>query len=469
MRTFLHRLSSALPQRARSALIDAWARLPFEVRATSTYRAVRRQLDAHRHVSVAAARASQEEQLGRLMEHAYANVPYYRAIMQERGLKPADVASVEGLRRLPTLDKDQVMEQAEHLVARNVPPHMLEPMNTGGSTGRTLRFSVLRGHTFQRELAFMHDQWARVGYRPGDRVLRVRGDAPPTPGGLWRNDPAHGALALSTYNLSPDRVPEVVRRLEEFQPRFLHVYPSTVAWLTRLLTDAGAKPRLRGLQAILCGSEAVRPDQRRDVGAFWGCRLYSWYGHGELCLLGGGCEETDDYHFFSEYGVLELLPLQFEGAAPGLCELVGTSLNNPAMPLVRYRTQDMGVPGPVGCSRCGRPYPLVPSVEGRLQEFVQTADGRLISVTALVWGQHYACFGRIAKFQLEQSEAGVVTVRVVRRKTFGLADEREIVERMATATGGQLRAVVTYVEDIPPTPSGKHKFLLQRLPLGIGE
>jgi phenylacetate-CoA ligase len=318
-----------------------------------------------------------------------------------------------------------------------------------------------------RETAFMHEQWERAGWREGDRIARVRGDAPPEPGQIAkrvRGQPH--VLAISTFFLAPERAGELLRILEDYDPHFLHVYPSTVVFLTQYFEERGLRPKLPSLKGILCGSENLYEGQKRILRDFWGCRPYAWYGLGEGCLLGGGCERSDAYHFFTEYGALELVP---DPAAGGMTELVGTTFGNPVMPLLRYRTQDYATWQADRCDACGRPYDLVSQIDGRLQEYVVASDGRLLPVTSLIWGQHYECFGRVKKFQLIQDEPGVVRMRVVRRPTFLPEDEHELRERTERATGGGLRVLVEFADDIEATRAGKHKFVVQNLPLRLGD
>ena len=457
--------ASSWLQPLRSRLVEVWRSIPIGYRS-SVYREHRRLLARHRHASRAEVIRYRDEQVARLVEHVYAHVPYYRDVMRERGLVPADITCAADLAKLPLLTKDQIMENHDRLIATNIPERLRFHQNTGGSTGRTLSFFILKNHTNPREKAFIYDQWERVGYRIGDRVARIRGDAPPEPGQIAKYHRPENMLAISTYFLAPERAEEVCRLLEDFDPRFLHVYPSTIVFLTPLLDERGLRPKLPNLQAVLCGSENLYEGQKRQIRDFWGCRPYAWYGLGEGCLLGGGCEHSDAYHFFPEYGVLEIVP---DPAVPGLGELVGTTLGNPVMPFLRYRTQDYARWESDHCDACGRPYDLVPHIEGRLQEYVVAGDGRILPVTSLIWGQHYECFGRIRKFQIHQDEPGVIRMCVVRRDSYTDADEKELRERTERATGGSLRVHVQYADDIEATRAGKHKFVVQNLPIGLGD
>jgi phenylacetate-CoA ligase len=221
------------------------------------------------------------------------------------------------------------------------------------------------------------------------------------------------------------------------------------------------------VKAILCGSENLYPAQKSLFQEVFRTRIYSWYGHGESCCQGGYCEKEDHYHFYTEYGFAELVDtdgrvLPWKEGQRG--ELVGTSLINNTMPFIRYRTGDIAIVGPPKCS-CGRHYPLVARIEGRKQEYVVTADGRVIALTGLIFGQHWHAFTKIRQIQLVQDEPGKIVVRLVKQPDFDVSDENEIRNKITSCVKTGLEVSFEYVDLIPPTARGKHIFVKQSLPL----
>jgi phenylacetate-CoA ligase len=183
--------------------------------------------------------------------------------------------------------------------------------------------------------------------------------------------------------------------------------------------------------------------------------------------LAGYCDKSDYYHVYPEYGYTELIDhlgniLPREEGRRG--EIVGTSLINNAMPLIRYRTGDIAVMGPPECI-CGRRYPLWEKVEGRKQEYIITADGRPISLTSLVFGQHWHAFSHIKQLQIEQNQPGSIILRLASTPAFNKEDEEEIREKVAACVKSGLTISFDYVDLIEPTARGKHLFLKQSLPL----
>nr|MBP7144150.1 phenylacetate--CoA ligase family protein [Methanoculleus sp.] len=321
--------------------------------------------------------AYQAEALSRLLDHAYENVPYYRRIFDERGLVPADIRTPGDLALLPFLTKEIVQANLADLKARNYPESAFEYVRTSGSTGTPMGFYYERGASRAKEWAFMKVQWDRVGYRFTDRCVVLRGHVvnPASDGACWRKALFGRWLIMSSHLMTEETLPSYIDRIRRFRPRFIHAYPSTAVILARYMREHGVEP-FPTVQAVLCGSENLYPWQRNLLAEVFECRVFSWYGNSEQTVLAGECEESAHYHIFPEYGIVELigqdgLPVEGPGA---MGEVVATNLTNFVCPLIRYRTMDVAVATQEPCP-CGRQYPLLERVEGRLQEFIVTRSG----------------------------------------------------------------------------------------------
>ena len=133
------------------------------------------------------------------------------------------------------------------------------------------------------------------------------------------------------------------------------------------------------------------------------------------------------------------------------------------MPLIRYKTEDLAVVTNRKCS-CGSGLPLIAEIHGRLQDLILTKNSTLVSLTALIFAQHFEAFNKIINLQLEQQRKGELIVRVVKDRTYGLKEEKEIQTKLLMAVSGGLELCFEYVNAIPQTKSGKHKFLIQKIP-----
>lgn len=403
-----------------------------------------------------------------LLQHAYNNVPYYKELFNSIGFQPGDFSDLSDIKGIPYLTKETIIHNLEKLIATNISSKDLQKVTTGGSTGKPMVFFMEKARTRQREKAFMYQQWKRMGFRLRDRVAVLRGSLPSK--NRWYDfDPLMNSLVLSSFQLSDKSVRMYANKINEFQPKFLHVYPSTAMLLATLMLNNDLKLNYK-LQAIFCGSEKLYPSQRESLQTVFDCKIYSWYGQSEYVALAGECEYSQYYHIFPEYGYVELVEGNGKPYDIGqnVYEIVATGFNNYALPFIRYRTGDYAIPADYERCACGRNYPLIKEVIGRKQDYILTSDKRFISLTGLIFGQHFNAFAKIKKMQLIQNKVGEVEIRIVPYDTYQRQDEKEINDRVMECVGNTgLKLTFSYVSEIPATSTGKHLFLKQNLGLEL--
>jgi len=413
----------------------------------------------------------QLQQLEKLLKHAYENVPYYHRVFDERGLKAKDIQDFNDLKKLPYLTKDIIRDNIQDLVAQNYPKSKLQYCTTGGSTGIPLGFYHEKGITDAKEKAFITMLWSRVGFKMGDRCLILRGNVVETAGKgkFWKYDTINKNLIFSSYHMTDENLPKYNHKIREFQPDFIQAYPSVITILARFMKENNIEP-FTTVKAILCASENLYPWQRKLLEEIMQCRVWSFYGHSERVALAGECEKSSYYHIFSEYGIVELISKDGKPVTQEceIGEIVATGFNNFAFPFIRYRTADIGVHTTQVCS-CGRNYPLLKKIEGRLQDLIITKDNRLISLTSLIFAQHFEAFSKIKEMQLIQQESGEIIVKIVKTNEYRNEDEQEITQKMQGCVNGGLNIRFAYADHIPRTKSGKCRFLIQKLPIEFGD
>ena len=411
----------------------------------------------------------QLQQLGKLLNHAYENVPYYRRVFDERGLKPKDIQDFKDLEKLPFLTKKIVRDNLNDLKARNYPAKKFEYVTTGGSTGIPLGLYYEKGVSRAIEEAFMKTQWDRVGYHFRDKCVILRGNVVKSAdrGKFWEKTLFGRWLILSSYHMTDKNLPKYIEKIKEFKPKFIQAYPSAITILARFMRENNIEP-FTTARAILCGSENLYPWQRELLEEVFQCRVYSWYGHVEMAVLAGACEKSTYYHIFPEYGIIELIgkdgkPVSGEDE---MGEIVATGLNNFIYPLIRYRTMDLAMPSNGQCE-CGRNYPLLKRVEGRLQELIITETGRLISMTAI--NMHSDVFDNVEQFQFLQEKEGEVIFNIVKKDTYTERDTEYIRKELLKKMGEDMKLEIHFADHIPRTQRGKYRFLIQKLPIEFGD
>ncbi|MGY8675228.1 MAG: hypothetical protein ACKVHO_21865, partial [Verrucomicrobiia bacterium] len=261
-------------------------------------------------------------------------------------------------------------------------------------------------------------------------------------------------LMLSSAMLTEARLPEYLSAIERFQPDLLHAYPSAALQLAEYLDKAGQTWRTP-LRGLLCGSERLNAPQKKILERVFNCRVYRWYGHSERVILAGEGTKSDLFYFWPGYGYVEFGDPDEEG----FCEVIGTSFHNQAMPLIRYCTGDY-VKLAVGGEREFE-WPAVSEVAGREQEFLVSASGRKISLTA--FNMHDAIFDDIYAVQFRQDQQGEAELCYVPGPGFHASRTDAICDGVQRKLGDDFVFHLREVSETEKTSRGKHRWLVSSL------
>ncbi|WP_322507185.1 hypothetical protein [Anaerolinea sp.] len=437
--------------------------LPFSWRAGAQYRRLRRFLSEAQWWDAERIREWQTERLGWMIRYAYENVPGYRHLYEKAGITPADFRTLEDLPAFPLLEKSFVQTDIRAFTSRSVSPRNLTYLTTGGSTGVPVGFYHTRVNRWMED-AFMHAGWEWGGWIPDQKTLTLRGWFQGTPKRFFWYNPLRRELHLSTYYLTVETYPQYFQIAKQFAPLFIQAYPSAMTFFSRLILERGDAGVLQP-RVIFLASETIYPWQRELIArAFPTARIFAHYGHTEQAGLGHWCEYIDQYHFWPFYGYLELLDSQGNPVPLGqVGEIVVTSFWNYGTPWIRYRTGDLGILAGNFCSACGRNFPIMSNVQGRIQEFLISQYGRIVSFTAL--NVHNDLFDHVWQFQFYQDTPGKVTLKLLPRSEFSENDLNRIQQEMSSKLGEDFSLETICVEQIPLTPRGKFKVIEQKCSL----
>jgi phenylacetate-CoA ligase len=402
-----------------------------------------------------------EHQLGeirRIVRYAYENTKAYRALYDRVGITPQAIETINDFRRLPFIEKETIRGSLGSFSAR---VRGRSHITTGGSTGIPLGF-YRDPAAFVRELASKAYQYYRVGWKEGDRQLVLRGLLIPSKNHM-EFIPDFNELRCSSYHLVPEWMEMYRQRAVHYRPEWIRCYPSSGYIFARFLEETGrCFPPVKG---ILCASEHLYDFQKNLLSKVFGARVFSHYGHYEMAVLAGFCEHEDTYHVLPQYGYAELIDGDGQPVTePGrIGEVVATSFIMHATPFVRYRTQDLALLKGWSCSSCGRPYQVWERIEGRLQELIVTGKWRYISTTML--NMHDDIYDHIKQFQFYQREPGRVVFRFIPKDSCDETVIQDMKARLLRKLGDDVDLGMERVENIPPTPRGKYRPLVQEMKL----
>ena len=448
-----------MPDGMKRAVGTAYRMLPQGWRLGARYAEFRKSSEEVESWSVEQIQEYQFKHLRQTLIQAGNYCPFYQRTFSKALFRPEELRSFDDLRACPFLEKKDLIEHLPELVSTAFPEKARLYLTTGGSTGVPVGFHLHKGVSRPKEQAFLEAQWRRAGYFDGARLAVIRGHvtSDSARGRIASYDATRNWLMLSSYHLTPERLPEYLEAMEKFRPDLLHAYPSAALQLAEFLERAGQTWRVP-LRGLLCGSERLTLSQKRLLERVFKCRVYRWYGHSERVVLAGEGRKSELFYFWPNYGFVEFGPPDAEG----LCEIIGTSFHNLVMPLVRYRTGDYArLADPRRDGDLEFPWAAVSEVAGREQEFLVSGTGRRISLTA--FNMHDTIFDDLYAVQFFQEQAGVAEFRFVAGPQFNRTRLPQIEAGIRRKLGDDFQIVLREVKETEKTARGKHRWLVSRL------
>lgn len=468
MSPFLKRLYDLSPVAAQSWLLGTFSARLARQRYGSQFREFRALLAESQWWEPHRMHQWQVAQLRRLLVHAAEHVPYYREIFRHRGFDPARVESVAELGRLPVLSRDVVKHRARELTASGAGAPKLFGGHTSGTTGSPITV-YYDDQVIAMNYAVMDRQYQWAGCRlerDGDRIAVVRGNVivpltqkkPP----FWRYNRDLNQLLLSCFHLSPRNLEAYAKALFEFRPSVVDGYPSSLYVLARMLINSGKRMPMK---AAITSSETLYDFQREAIENAFCCRVFDYYAAAERVIFSVECDHHLGHHLCEEYGITEILDDEDQPVGVG-CEgyLVGTSLHNRGMPLIRYRTTDRGRLKATRCG-CGRPLQLADDVTTKAEDLLRLRDGRLIPPSVLT--HPFKPLDSIEGSQIVQTDLDRLMIRIVPGAAFTDADRHHLLRELKARLGEDMRIDVECVDELPRTSRGKFKWVVSQIDDGL--
>ena len=392
--------------------------------------------------------------LSRILDHCFENVPHYRILFKELGLKRSDFVRLEDLSKLPILSKDYLIEHHGEFKADNFEKFRPRAVHTSGSTGTPLTMYWDRDSNVV-EFACMWRHFSWMGYRLGEPFMDIRSVVMDAPEGYKWNFKCR-ALELSSDIIDRSNVHKYAELLRKHHVKLWRGYAASLDALCHALSEAGiedVKPKY-----VFTASEAVLDHQRKFIEAWTGVPVCDNYGLTEHNVLITQCPKGG-YHVAMEYGIVEIVKEDGSPAGPGEeGRIIATGLHNKAFPLLRYDTMDYATRSDATCP-CGRTLPLVERLTGRVGDRVLTADGRWVS------GLHWAFSLRksIKRAQLIQKEKLALDVHVVPNPVVGEETVRMLRSELKKKLGEEMEIRIHTSEEVPCRSSGKFKFVINEM------
>jgi len=412
-----------------------------------------RRLRAHEVLSEQALAQLQQNLLHRTLQTAIRRLPYYAHIRTDFG--PAEAHEV--LRReFPVITKRTLLDQPAALYPNGGRRRLWQPAGmTSGTTGAPLTVFRSLGSVLT-EQAFIKRHWSWVGYKQGMPRATLRGDMvvaldcqqPP----FWFWNRYDQQLVLSSRHLTEAHADAIIDRLAALQPVMMQAYPSTAYTLACLLQRRGRTLRI---PYILTASEPTYAHQRELVGERLCGQLVDMYGMAERVAFATECE-FGEMHINPDYSYVEIVD---ENGQPtnDYGYVVGTTFHNSAMPLVRYRLSDHTRWKPGLCA-CGRHFPMIERVTGKLEDSITGSNGEVISPSVLTFA--FKGVHNIRKSQVAQVASGRWEIRVVPDVHFSPDDRAQLIDNVHHLVDPGVHVEVVLRDALPNTEAGKFRWVV---------
>lgn len=398
----------------------------------------------------------QQERLVELVRRARRFVRHYADL----GLpepEPDATDPVRGIETIlsmfPVLEKSAYREAPESFIASDIPAGRLIRGKTSGTTGSALPLWYTPEALAEEYAAVWRlRRWLGIGlYDPhfsfgGQILVPLRQRRPP----FWRHNAWGHQTLFSLYHMTSENFPFYIEAMHRLPAVYVQGYPSSLHLLGRTMLDE-SRPLPRGkLKAVLPSSESLLAFHREVIEEAFSAPIHDRYGTSEFAVSMTGCTEGR-LHVDMEFGLVEV-EVEEETDEYVRGPLLVTGLCNDATPFIRYRIGDIGTRAKHACA-CGRPGDVFLDVDGRVEDYVVTPDGRWIGRLDHIFKDQVD----IAEAQILQDDPSAIEVRIVPRSSFDTRAQEALRREIRSRLGDAIRIEFHLVDAIPRERNGKFR------------
>lgn len=319
----------------------------------------------------------QEKKLGVMIRYAYENTKFYHDKFKSVHIRPEDIKTVDELGKIPFTTKEELRKFGlDHILANNINLNMCRLIPTSGSTGTPLKVvydrradeysKVINLRSMMENGLKIRDKWVNIG---DTRTIRKQTMVQKL-----------GFFNIITLNIF-DSIEDQINTLIKIRPDVIVGYPSQLNLIVKYIEKYSINEIIP--KVVFTTSELLDQKTRKLIDSVFDIKLIDLFGCIEVNRTAWECSEHCGYHLDIDSVTTEFVDDYGDCVSCGeRGNIAYTSLYNFAMPLIRYKVGDIGVPSDEYCT-CGRSLPMMKSVEGRSDDFILLPSGRTISPIAL--------------------------------------------------------------------------------------
>jgi phenylacetate-CoA ligase len=327
---------------------------------------------------------------------------------------------------------------------------------SSGTTGTPLE--IFRSYnSILWENSFVKRHWQNHCKKKNIKRVTLRGDqvvVDKQSNKYWFYNKFESQLVLSSRHLTKETCEEFIAIINQFNPDMLQAYPSTAFQLAQY---ADTNKLNINIPFVFTGSEMLYGYQRELIERTIG-EVCDFYGMAERVAMATECH-FKNLHVNSDYSYVEILdendkPTDKEGY------IVGTTLHNSVMPLIRYKLSDR-TKWKKGKCKCGSNYPMIEPIAGKFEDILFDMNKNPISPSLITFA--FKGVSNIEKSQVAQTDVGKWIVRIVPTEQYQKEDGEQIRTNLLSLVSKDVKVKIEIVRDISKTKAGKFRWVVNEM------
>ena len=455
----MSRLYDLLPTFAQDLACSVVGYRNAQVRYSPHFHRVLSEWERNLSASDAELRAIQRDRLVRAVQRARTCVPFYRDLPPPSSARDPSEAIQSTLASIPPLDKGTYRAQPEAFLASDVPRSELTRGRTSGTTGTALPLWHTR-EAIAEEYATVWRMRRSCGVDlnaphasfGGQIIVPFKQTGPP----FWRVNHYGHQVLFSIYHMAPQNLGAYVEAIHAANARYVQGYPSALHLIARAMLERGHAFAPGQLAAVFTSSESLLAFHRETIEKAFGAPIWDRYGTSEFAVSMTACRERR-LHVDMEFCVVEV-DVREETHEYQRGPLLVTGLSRDGAPFLRYRIGDVGTRLKRPCP-CGRAGDVFLDLDGRIEDYVITPDGRPIGRLDHIFKEQLD----VAEAQIRQETKDAIELLVVPWSTYTPESERKLLREVRSRLGDELAVSIRIVEAIPRESNGKFRAVKSRI------
>ncbi|WP_405601087.1 MULTISPECIES: phenylacetate--CoA ligase family protein [unclassified Pseudoalteromonas] len=433
----VYRLSPVFIQ---NVLLSSRAFIRKKLRENKECEQLTKELIAHDYDSEAL-KQYQSKTLKKVLTEAQRNIAFYQRFGND-------------INTFPYIDKAEVNSNKDKFLSPNKSGVVVKG-STSGTTGAPLSIPQ-NMQSVITEQAFINRMMHWAGIEHNDKRAWLRGDMivpqEQKKGPFWRYSYFENMILLSSFHLAQKNLDGYLNAMQNYGVQAIQAYPSSIVTLAKYLESSDTYYQ-GTLKSIITSSESLSKEDKALVERRFKCTVFDWYGLFERVAAIASCEHGR-YHIMTDYSYVELTPAGKTENGRDRAEIVGTNFNNSLYPLIRYKTGDHVLLSDETSCPCGRVFPIIDSIEGRVGDYLVGEDGQNIHILNHI---PKGVQGLLATQFVQKADFSIDILVVVDDEIFNIEQQNKLMLNTKEKLGHSIKVSVKKVDAIPRTKNGKIK------------